>query len=177
MSDSATIQLLPVTLSIVHVPRSRVHDLFHPLLRQLLLPSPAFLNITCNELELSLFAEHHLLRDFEPLAKKDAKRLHARERGRTSSKTRPSEWEPVEFSADRWNVLQIDSHSDQHGMFISVLFSAPSPTRLTNIAGESGGRIHELSAPLAAAGISILYQSSYMSDFIFVRTMSLLSYT
>jgi len=34
---------------------------------------------------------------------------------------------------------------------------------------NSGARVHELSAPLAAAGISILYQSSYMSDFIFVR--------
>lgn len=29
--------------------------------------------------------------------------------------------------------------------------------------------MYDLSAPLAAAGISILYQSSYMSDFIFVR--------
>lgn len=34
---------------------------------------------------------------------------------------------------------------------------------------SSGARVHELSAPLAAAGISILYQSSYLSDFIFVR--------
>jgi hypothetical protein len=33
----------------------------------------------------------------------------------------------------------------------------------------SGARVNELSAPLAAAGISILYQSSYMSDFIFVK--------
>lgn len=36
------------------------------------------------------------------------------------------------------------------------------------MADTSGARVHELSAPLAAAGISILYQSSYMSDFIFV---------
>ena len=35
---------------------------------------------------------------------------------------------------------------------------------------KSGARVHELSAPLASAGISILYQSSYMSDFIFVST-------
>jgi hypothetical protein len=34
----------------------------------------------------------------------------------------------------------------------------------------SGARVNELSAPLAAAGISILYQSSYMSDFIFVSS-------
>ncbi|KAH8094867.1 hypothetical protein BXZ70DRAFT_908666 [Cristinia sonorae] len=148
MTDSTTITLLPVSLSIVHLPRSRIHGHFHPLLRQLLLPSPAFLSLTCNELELSLFAEHHLLRDFEPIAKKDARRLLARERGRPS-KSRKVEWEPIELSAERWNVLQIDSHSDVHD--------------------QSGARIHELSAPLAAAGISILYQSSYMSDFIFVK--------
>lgn len=41
-----------------------------------------------------------------------------------------------------------------------------SPSRSTE---HSGARVRELSAPLAAAGISILYQSSYMSDFIFVK--------
>lgn len=117
MTDSATISLLPVSLSIVHVPRSRIHGLFHPLLRQLLLPSPAFLSLTCNELELSIFAEHHVLRDFEPIAKKDARKLLARNstRDRDSKHHRKTEWEPVEFSAERWNVLQIDSHSDEHG--------------------------------------------------------------
>lgn len=116
MTDSATISLLPVSLSIVHVPRSRIHGFFHPLLRQLLLPSPAFLSITCNELELSLFAEHHVLRDFEPIAKKDARRLLAQGRD-GASRHRKTEWEPIEFSAERWNVLQIDSHSDEHGEF------------------------------------------------------------
>ena len=33
---------------------------------------------------------------------------------------------------------------------------------------NTGARVHEISAPLAAAGISILYQSSHISDFIFV---------
>lgn len=36
---------------------------------------------------------------------------------------------------------------------------------------NSGARVRELSAPLAAAGISILYQSSYTSDFIFVSAL------
>ena len=47
----------------------------------------------------------------------------------------------------------------------------PSSTDTANVShlDTSGARVHELSAPLAAAGISILYQSSYMSDFIFVR--------
>ncbi|CAL1701245.1 unnamed protein product [Somion occarium] len=155
MTDSVTISLLPVSLSIVHVPRSRIHSLCHPLLRQLLLPNPMFLNITCNEIELSLFAEHHVLKEFEPIVKKDARRLRLRGRTNHASddklKRRSSTegWEAVEMSAERWNVLQIDSHSSS--------------------LDTSGARIHELSAPLAAAGISILYQSSYMSDFIFVK--------
>ncbi|KAJ7068550.1 hypothetical protein C8F01DRAFT_1118523 [Mycena amicta] len=61
----------------------------------------------------------------------------------------PQTVEPVQVSNDRWCVLQIDSHSDQ--------------------LDDAGARVSELSAPLAAAGISILYQSSYMSDFIFVK--------
>lgn len=116
MTDSATISLLPVSLSIVRVPRSRIHGLFHPLIRQLLLPQPTFLNLTCNELELSLFAEHHVLRDFEPIVRKDACRRDARTRS-GGMKPRKSQWEPVELSAERWNVLQIDSHSNEHGEF------------------------------------------------------------
>ena len=45
----------------------------------------------------------------------------------------------------------------------------PNSSRLPKV-DNSGARVRELSAPLAAAGISILYQSSYMSDFIFVST-------
>ncbi|KAH7930671.1 hypothetical protein BV22DRAFT_1101630 [Leucogyrophana mollusca] len=145
-----TISLLPVSLSLVHIPRSRLAQLSQPVLKQILLPNPTFLNITSNEIELSLFAEHHVLSDFEPIARRDRQRQRSRS-GSGSSRKRTSDCapEPVEVSCERWNVLQIDSHSDQ----------------LDN----SGARAHELSAPLAAAGISILYQSSYMSDFIFVK--------
>lgn len=47
------------------------------------------------------------------------------------------------------------------------------PSPCYGIADNSGARVRELSAPLAAAGISIFYQSSYMSDFIFVKTSRL----
>ncbi|KAI0796926.1 hypothetical protein C8Q75DRAFT_802592 [Abortiporus biennis] len=155
MSDSVTISLLPVSLSVIHIPRSRLPKLCHPILRQILLPNPTFLNITCNELELSLFAEHHVIEDFKAIARKDARKRKVRGRDRLvatpDNKRRKSthDWDSVEISSERWNVLQIDSHS----------------SALDN----SGARIHELSAPIAAAGISILYQSSYMSDFIFVK--------
>lgn len=155
MASSITISLLPVSLSLVHIPRSRLKDQVHPVLRQLLLPTPTFLNVTSNEIELSIFAEHHTLQDFEFIAQQDALTTKSEGRERPSLRNErrkhavPQSWDPIEVSHERWNVLQIDSHSD--GL------------------DSSGARVHELSAPLAAAGISILYQSSYMSDFIFVK--------
>ncbi|KAJ7044583.1 hypothetical protein C8F04DRAFT_1249857 [Mycena alexandri] len=135
-----TITRLPTALSIVSIPRARLDALSHPVLRALLQPDPAFLSITCNALELSLFAEPESLRAFDAIARADL----------ASNGCNGTEaLERVEISHDRWSVLQIDSHSDQ----------------LDN----AGARVNELSAPLAAAGISILYQSSYMSDFIFVK--------
>ncbi|KAH9833754.1 uncharacterized protein C8Q71DRAFT_860029 [Rhodofomes roseus] len=161
MSDSVTISLLPVSLALVHVPRSRLDTLTQHILRQILRPNPSFLNVTCNEIELSLFAEGHALREVEKIARKDARKLRRRREDqdavqsgqRSQSRRSRPDWEPIEVSSDRWCVLQIDSHSDS----------------LDN----SGARVRELSAPLAAAGISILYQSSYMSDFIFVKSSRL----
>ncbi|KAF8843082.1 hypothetical protein BDN67DRAFT_924745 [Paxillus ammoniavirescens] len=148
--SNVTITLLPVTLSLVHIPRSRFPQLSHAVLRQILQPNPTFLNVTCNEIELSLFAEHRILEDFEAIARRDRQRQRSRSgSGSSRKRTILSDADRVEISYEKWNVLQIDSHSDQ----------------LDN----SGARVHELSAPLAAAGISILYQSSYMSDFIFVK--------
>ncbi|KAJ7904767.1 hypothetical protein B0H14DRAFT_3103476 [Mycena olivaceomarginata] len=136
-----TITRLPTALSIVSIPRSRLDALSHPVLRALLQPNPQFLCITCNALELSLFAEPESLRAFDAIAQAD--------QAAASSSNCPQTLESVEISHDRWSVLQIDSHSDQ----------------LDN----AGARVNELSAPLAAAGISILYQSSYLADFIFVK--------
>ncbi|KAK7054260.1 ACT-7 domain-containing protein [Favolaschia claudopus] len=135
-----TITRLPTALSIVSIPRSRLDALSHPVLRALLQPNPSFLSITCNTLELSLFAEPQSLSAFDAIARADQS---------ASNCVGVQALEPVEISHERWSVLQIDSHSDQ----------------LDN----AGARVNELSAPLAAAGISILYQSSYMSDFIFVK--------
>lgn len=114
-------------------------------------PNPTFINVTCNEIELSLFAESHMLADFEPVARRDRQRQRSRSGSGSSSKRTHSllPQDHLEISYEKWNVLQIDSHSDQ--------------------LDSSGARVHELSAPLAAAGISILYQSSYLSDFIFVK--------
>ncbi|CCM00678.1 uncharacterized protein FIBRA_02717 [Fibroporia radiculosa] len=167
MTDSVTIQLLPVSLALVHLPRSRLDSLTQHILRQILRPTPTFLNVTCNEIELSLFAEHHALEDFRHIARKDSRKLRLRRntddsahphstepRASRRPKRSKANWEPVEVSSDRWSVLQIDSHSDEIGQ-------------------NSGTRVLELSTPLAAAGISILYQSSYTSDYIFVKSAKL----
>ena len=66
-------------------------------------------------------------------------------------------------------MLQIDSHSDQMGELLSLALSFCF--LISNSSDNSSSRIYDLSAPLAAAGISILYQSSYTSDFIFVRLL------
>lgn len=128
----ATISLLPVSLSLVHIPRPRIQDLIHPILRQILLPNPTFLNITCNEIELSVFAEHHALQDFESAARRDARKLKniSRERsagGKDDKKKSPTtaSWEGIELSHERWNVLQIDSHSGGPGECACVLRLRP----------------------------------------------------
>lgn len=51
----------------------------------------------------------------------------------------------VEVSEDVWIALQIEQHDD-------------------NSWELSGGRVRDISAPLAAAGISLLFLSTYISD-------------
>ncbi|KIY49497.1 hypothetical protein FISHEDRAFT_41272 [Fistulina hepatica ATCC 64428] len=139
-----TIVLLPVSLSLVHIPRHRLPEFFHPVLRQILQPE-SFLNITMNELEMCIYGEGHMLTDFELAARRDRRRRSRSGSGSSRHHADGQSHDEVEISMEKWSVLQIDSHN------------------------TSGARVNELSAPLAVAGISILYQSSYMSDFIFVK--------
>ncbi len=127
MSDtSVTISLLPVSLSLVHLPRTRLDHFTSLVLRQILLPNPTFLNVTSNEIEVSLFAEHDTLQEFHKAARKDARRLRQRERyARADAPDSPhrfrrvkEDWEPIEVTSERWKVLQIDTHSDGLGTFI-----------------------------------------------------------
>ncbi|KAF9263711.1 hypothetical protein L218DRAFT_999566 [Marasmius fiardii PR-910] len=146
-----TLQLLPVSLTLISIPRYRVPSFSSLIIRQILQPSPAkFLNISSNEIELSIFAESHTLAEFEKLARRDRQKQRSNS-GSRSSKARDLQgpFVPIEVSYEQWSVLQVESHSES--------------------LDYSGARVNELSAPLAAAGISILYQSSYMSDFIFVK--------
>ncbi|KAH8830326.1 hypothetical protein DL96DRAFT_1592451 [Flagelloscypha sp. PMI_526] len=124
-----TITLLPCVVHAVNIPRRCLKRCTAPLLRQLFLEH-TFFHLTGNNIELSLFTQHH--HDFlKPL----------------SSRYQTS----IEIS-EKWCVLQVDSHT-------------PTASQLD----DSGARVYDLSLPLASAGISILYQATYSSDFIFVQ--------
>lgn len=121
-SHNVTITILDTSLSLVHIPRSRLTELNRPVLKQLLRKSPKFLNLTANEIELSIFAEDDELADFEPIARRDRQKQRLRDRADSVSapaghrRRRPSHsvdvQDPVEISIERWRVLQIDSHDD-----------------------------------------------------------------
>lgn len=103
MADAVTISLLPIPLALVHIPRSRLQALSHPVLRHILHPSPTFFNVTANEIEISLFVDYEHVQDFEVIAEKDK---------------RSQRKNPVEISYEPWSVLQIDSHTDQLGEYL-----------------------------------------------------------
>ncbi|KAG8748502.1 hypothetical protein FRC10_003635 [Ceratobasidium sp. 414] len=132
-----TITVLDITLRLCTIPRPRLPETTHYVVKQFLRQRPTFMNITLNTQELSIFAEDSTLEDFLPLAR----------RGRVGARSGAS----VEISQDTWSVLQIDEDKF----------------------GDAGTRVCEISAALARAGVSILYQSSYMSDFILVKSSSL----
>lgn len=104
MADAVTISLLQVPLALVHIPRSRLQSLSHPVLRHILNPNPVFFTVTANEIELSLFVDYEQVQDFDTIACQDRQSLRG---------------DPIEISHEPWSVLQIDSHSDQLGQFCS----------------------------------------------------------
>lgn len=88
-----TITVLDITLRLCTIPRLRLPEATHYVVKQFLRQRPTFLNITLNTSELSIFAEDTTLDDFRPLAHR------GRFRGPGA---------PVEISPDTWSVLQID---------------------------------------------------------------------
>jgi hypothetical protein len=118
-----TISFLPVKLSLIRIPRARLHKFYHPLLRQILSPKHTFLNVTCNELELTILAEGQTLEDFESVAENDRKKRYrspSRDSESSLDLDSPSppileDWDCVQVCHESWNVLQIDSHSNGIG--------------------------------------------------------------
>lgn len=121
----------------MHIPRSRIPELNRPILKQLLRRAPKFLNLTANEIELSIFAEDDELIDFEPVARRDRHKQRLRDsvsgaathrrRGRSRSH---DVLDAVEISLEKWRVLQIDTHDDSlSGCFFPAMCYRSSETR------------------------------------------------
>ncbi|KAG9041203.1 hypothetical protein FS837_012553 [Tulasnella sp. UAMH 9824] len=175
---AVTITVLPVTLSLVRIPKHRLSHFAHPIIKLILSDSTSstFLNISTNASEVSIIAREQDLSSFVKIARKDNRRIrrqiqrNVRKESESSatpssaprsgqesgapSPVRPSPrsrrervLQPVEVSSS-WSALQIDSHGEQ--------------------LGDASARIREISWLLA--GISILYQSSYTTDYIFVQS-------
>lgn len=128
---NVTVTILDVSLELVHIPRSRLTELTRPILKQLLRKKPKFLNLTANELELSIFAEDGELVDFQSIARSDRHKLrqcagagngtdpsfsNERRRRRTSLPDSTA----VELSMEKWRVLQIDSHDDSQSTYFRI---------------------------------------------------------
>lgn len=63
-----------------------------------------------------------MLKDFEPIARRDRYKQRSRSGSGSGRKRSGSDdQELVEISCEKWSVLQIDSHSDQIGMSCSYI--------------------------------------------------------
>ncbi|KAG8859555.1 hypothetical protein FRB96_004439 [Tulasnella sp. 330] len=152
-THNVTITILPVSLSLVHIPRNRLKQWSHSIIRQILRPAPAFLNISCNATEVSIIAECDTIEPFVKAARRDLKTLERSRRSQAEEddvkeeRRQRREVQPVEVSSG-WSALQIDSHGDH--------------------IDDASTRIREISALLS--GISIQYQSSYQADILMAST-------
>ncbi|KIO30059.1 hypothetical protein M407DRAFT_5883 [Tulasnella calospora MUT 4182] len=178
---AVTITALPGILSLVRIPKHRLSHFAHPIIKLILSDSTpsTFLNISTNASEVSIIAREQDLSSFVKVARKDNRRIRRQvqrnvrresEASAASSSSAPRSGQesgapspvsvrpsprsrrervlqPVEVSSS-WSALQIDSHGEQ--------------------LGDASARIREISWLLA--GISILYQSSYTTDYIFVQS-------
>jgi hypothetical protein len=109
---------------LVHIPRTRLPSLSHHVTKQLLSPSPTYLNITSNSIELSIFAEESSLHELSQVAKRD-KRLS---KGSSSYSNGSGgggalNFDKVEISEERWKVLIVESHDDHLGELVGPLIS------------------------------------------------------
>ncbi|KAG8961277.1 hypothetical protein FRC03_005586 [Tulasnella sp. 419] len=149
--EAVTVTVLDVELGLVHIPRHRLHHFSHPIIKHILAPKPAFLNISCNATEVSIIASRDSLAAFKRVAKRDRKRLAKIQASSPPGRRRRSISSPLDIVqvSEPWSAIQIDSREDQVDTAVAA-------------------RIREISALLA--GISILYQSSHATDYIFVQS-------
>lgn len=144
---AVTITVLPVTLSLVRIPKHRLSHFAHPIIKLILSDSTSstFLNISTNASEVSIIAREQDLSSFVKIARKDNRRIRRQiqrnVRKESESSAPPSSAprsgqesgapSPVRPSprsrrervlqpvevSSSWSALQIDSHGEQLGQY------------------------------------------------------------
>lgn len=141
-------------------------------------PKDSFFNLTLNSVEVSLFAHADVVdkifgTDSGSQEREDLNNGQGTH-GTGAVRDIMERSDGIEIGDALWVALQIEQHEGDWGE--SFLFSdlsnrsflGPISDRLDKNSGAAGKRVKEISAPLAAEGISILFLSTYISDFILV---------
>lgn len=154
MPGSTKISILPSLLLLVYVPLPTLKDHLAKVIECSWFrdKQDPFFALCVNGVELSIFCDRKIARDvFGPkLDSADEEE----ERGRSSSVRKLGEKESkkdgIVVGEETWVVLEIEFLDGEVGW------------------ANSGARVKELAKPLAEEGISILFISTYQSDFILV---------
>ncbi|KAL8280455.1 hypothetical protein RQP46_007103 [Phenoliferia psychrophenolica] len=175
MGNDTTITILDARLRLVHVPRSRLQALMSPIIdcwwfRK---AEDPFFALSVNGLEVSIFADSETVeRSFGPYMHEEAEeaeQLRARaaeldeaNAGGSAITLGAGEHVPamrteqtvereesVKVGEDEWVALEISFHGDGWE--------------------KAGQRVRDISSPLADEGISILFLSTYISDYLLLK--------
>ncbi|GAA5967173.1 hypothetical protein JCM3765_001552 [Sporobolomyces pararoseus] len=153
-TTTTTLTILPCHLSLVHIPLDNVNQLMHPILQtwwyrdshqheQATTRRDPFFALCRNQLELSLFASSRII------------------------KQNFGTYYPSKAQEGRDSTLEDKVLISDHPWIALEICVA------VNGIEEAGHRIHTLTSPLAALSISILFLSTFSSDFILVRAKDL----
>ncbi|GAA5822509.1 hypothetical protein JCM3770_002442 [Rhodotorula araucariae] len=148
MSSETTITILPTHLRLVHIPLARQEALMSRILdcwwfRR---ENDPFFALCHNNVELSLFADAAAVR-------RCFGEFMRRPESEGKGKERASDDQDVNVGEELWVALEI-------------AFGG-------NGWEEAAPRLHALTSPLAASNISILFVSTFFSDYVLVRASSL----
>lgn len=93
-------------LALCHIPRPRITDFSYLITEQFVAQPPrSFLNITVNEIEMSLIADAEAMRGFASFIRTDTERI--RRAIKSGSQSFPDEI--VEISEETWSVIIVET--------------------------------------------------------------------
>ena len=132
-SAPASVSTSVLTVSIpalCHIPRSRITDFSYLITEQFVAQPPrSFLNITINEIEMSIIADAEAMRGFASFVRTDTERI----RRAFKNDSRGSPDEVVEISEETWSVIIVETKEappedvtlGEHGSCITIGTLAP----------------------------------------------------